>query len=142
MLDQLMIPDLTASEREELAHAAASLRADGWADFITVERLLTEWIELSRTVDTYLMIVDDYTNDVTSRDGLELAVAKCSPTLRAKLVACIEPADQTFKSRTKLDTEGVLAYFFRIDDLPGWWWRRVPETGPLAEALKSANRVR
>jgi hypothetical protein len=58
--------------------------------------------------------------------------------LRAKLAISIEKADSEFLARTRDDTGSALGRYFRIDESSGWWWKRAPATGPLAEYLNSS----
>ncbi len=134
-------PGFTASESEALADLTAGLISEGWADFVTIERLLSEWITLAQAGDRYQFSVDDYANDLTSRDGLELVLRRCQPPLKAKLLSYIELADQEFARRTKSDDQEVLAQFFRIDARDGWWWKRIPSDGPLAHYLEEDHRA-
>jgi hypothetical protein len=69
-------PAFDASEQAVLTEIHCDLRAQGWAKHVTVERLLRKWLALSATVDGYDFTIDDYANDLTSRDGLEIVLAK------------------------------------------------------------------
>jgi hypothetical protein len=133
-------PNFDASEQAILDGIDRHLRAQGWAKHSTVEWLLREWRTLSTTVDRYKLTIDDYTNDLTSRDGLEIVLANCHGPLQSKIRAHIEQSDQQFLARTEEDTRKALWQFYQIDASSGWWWRRNPTTGPLADYL--ANSVR
>jgi hypothetical protein len=76
-----------ASELAALAEIAGYLRAQGWAEWVMVEGLLRGWHQLSDTIDKYRGTIDDYTNDLTKRDGLEIVLSRCHEPLRAKLGA-------------------------------------------------------
>jgi hypothetical protein len=102
---------------------------------VTVTRLLQGWQDLSASVDQYVSTVYDYTNDLTGRDALELVLAECQEPLRTKLRLFIEEADGQFLARTREDAGRSLERYFRIDESSGWWWKRRPATGPLAEYL-------
>jgi hypothetical protein len=128
-------PIFDTSEQAILNEIGQRLRAEGWAEHVTVERLLRNWHRLSVSVDRYIMTVDDYTNDLTARDGLEIVLTKCPERLGTKLRAHIELADQEFLARTLDDVEHTLGHYFRIDRRSGWWWHRKPTAGPLAEYL-------
>jgi hypothetical protein len=65
-------PELSVLDR-----IGAHLRSSGWADFVTVDRLLRDWQWVAREAGQYQDIVDDYTNDVTARDGLEIVLGEC-----------------------------------------------------------------
>ena len=128
-------PRFTASEQAVLDEIGLRLRAQGWAAHVTVPRLLRNWQELSLSVDRYNFTVDDYTNDLTARDALEIVLAECPAPLRAKLRFHVEAADKEFLTRTQEDVCHALEHYFKISQSDGWWWRRTPATGPLAEYL-------
>ena len=127
-------------ERPILDRIGDRLRAAGWASFVTVERLMRDWRDLSEEAGQYPATVDDYTNDLTARDGLELALRECPPLLRDRLQAVIDAADERFKAGTVDDNEGRVARYFRVDDGSGWWWKRRPKAGPLADFLLAGDR--
>jgi hypothetical protein len=127
-----------AGEQALLDGLGASLRARGWDRQVTVERLLRDWAALASSVERYPLTVDDYTNDLCSRDGLALVLDGCPEPLRAKLAALVEEADRAFRAGTLEDAEGRLARYFRIGPESGWWWSRVPASGPLATYLGRA----
>jgi hypothetical protein len=111
------------------------LRASGWASFVTVDRLVEDWCQFADEAGQYQLTVDDYTNDLTARDGIELALHECPPVLRGRLQAVIDAADERFRAGTVDDAEGSVARYFRVDDGSGWWWKRRPKAGPLADFL-------
>jgi hypothetical protein len=111
------------------------LRAGGWATHVTVESLLRNWEELAESVDRYELTMDDYTNDLTVRDGLEMVLAKCGEPLRSKIRMLVEAADKKFRCRTVEDEAGAVARYFRVNNDSGWWWQRKPVGGALADYL-------
>ncbi len=126
---------LDPSERAALDRIAADLRSEGWATRVTVERLLRDWEALAASVDRYEMTVDDYTNDLTARDGLELVLTRCQEPLRSRLRAVVDAADEEFRSRTLEDDAGAVARYYQVTNDSGWWWKRKPAAGPLAGYL-------
>jgi hypothetical protein len=134
-MTDLIEPSFDASEEAILDQISSRLRAQGWAKHVTVESLLRDWQKLSVSVDRYPMVVEDYLNDLTARDGLEIVLADCPEVLRPKVEHAIGEADKEFFARTQADLERTLERCFRIDELSGWWWRRRPAAGPLAEFL-------
>ena len=132
-------PSFDASEQAALAEISRRLHVQGWA--VTVAWMLAEWHELSLSVDGYDFSVDDYTNDLIARDGLEWALAECQQPLRAKLLSWIEVADREFIAGTQDDVDGALEHFCDVDESSGWWWKRRPATGPLADFLTSRART-
>jgi hypothetical protein len=79
------------------------------------------------------MTVDDYTNDLCSRDYLELVVRRLPPDISKPLSHLVASLDDKFREGTTEDDEGLLGRFFRIDPASSWWWQRIPSAGPLAE---------
>ncbi|SHK53408.1 hypothetical protein SAMN05444159_3508 [Bradyrhizobium lablabi] len=134
-MNNAMEPSFGASEQAVLDEIGHRLRARGWAAHVTVARLLRDWQKLSGSVDRYKMTIDDYTNDLTARDALEIVLAECQEPLRAKLRLPIEGADKEFLARTQEDVGHTLERYFQISQSSGWWWKRRPVTGPLAEFL-------
>jgi hypothetical protein len=111
------------------------LHQEGWADHVTVDRLLDDWERVANDVDDYALEIDDYINDLTGRDALELLIGWASPDLGLDLLARVEPADERFRSVTTEDGGDAVGRGFPVDDQDGWWWRRRPTTGPLADRL-------
>jgi hypothetical protein len=85
---------------DEFARLAERLHTDGWATHVTVERLVRDWQKLAASVRDYRMTIDDYTNDVTSRDALELVLAWASPNTASVVAPVIESADEQFRGST------------------------------------------
>jgi hypothetical protein len=134
-MTRLEQPSFDSTEQAILDEVGRRLRADGWAAHVTVSRLLRNWQQLSISVDQYKLTIDDYTNDLTSRDGLELVLSQSPGALHTKLRQFVESADKEFLARTHEDKEKSLGRFYRIDEFSGWWWKRRPAAGPLAEYL-------
>jgi hypothetical protein len=132
-------PSFDPSEQASLAEIGRRLHAQGWA--VTVAWMLAEWHEFSLSVDGYDLSIDDYTNDLIARDGLERTLAECQQPLRTKLLSWIEVADQEFIANTQDDVDGALGRFSDVDESSGWWWKRRPATGPLAEFLTNRSRT-
>jgi hypothetical protein len=134
-------PSFDADEQAVLDEIGRRLRADGWADHVTAAWLLTRWDELAASVDGYELTIDDYTNELMARDGLEWVLGTCPQPLRAKLLSWIETADLAFVAGTQDDGDGVVGRFFRIDETSRWWWKRAPKSGPLADSLPHRART-
>jgi hypothetical protein len=135
-LDEL---SFDATELAMLDEIGRHLRADGSAAHVTVVRLLRDWQTLAMSADRYVATIDDYTNDLTARDGLEIALGQCQGPLHDKLKASIEQADRDFVARTRTDDDNALGQFYRIDESAGWWWKCRPAAGPLAEYLATTT---
>jgi hypothetical protein len=127
------------ADQDEMERIEASLRRAGWADHASIARELRTWARLAEEVDTYTATVDDYTNDLSSRDYLKLAMASASVGLRDTIAQQVAPVDESFRQRTVEDMERHLERYFRIDRKDDWWWRRRPSAGPLADYLESAD---
>lgn len=69
---------------DEVKREEAALRGEGWADFTSLSRELAAWGRLADEVSIYRATVDDYTNDLCSRDYL----AALMTLRRAVCVAC------------------------------------------------------
>jgi hypothetical protein len=130
-------PNFSASEQAVLDEIGRHLHARGWAGHVTVEVLLQDWEELSTSVNGYKLTIDDYTNDLTSRDALKTVLAQCPEPLRTKLRLRIERADSEFAMLTKEDVDRTLGRYFQITDASDWWWKRKPADGPLAAFLST-----
>jgi hypothetical protein len=124
--------------RSEAAELTARLHDVGWASQVTVERLLQEWEQLAGEVGHYVLTIDDYTNDLTTRDALDQVLQWASDAFRSVLTERIASADERFRAATRDDDGQAVGRYFRIEKHPGWWWRRRPTTGPLSAYLDSA----
>jgi hypothetical protein len=123
---------------DEATALTQRLHDEGWSPHVTVGRLLQEWGQLVGEVASYQLTVDDYTNDLTGRDAIDLVLSWCSDQFGAWAKPMVDEADQRFAGRTTPDEAGVLGRYFRISDNAGWWWRRRPVSGPLADYLAGA----
>jgi hypothetical protein len=123
----------------ELDELTERLHAAGWATHVTVPGLLANWKELSGNVDDYRLTIDDYTNDLTSRDALAIVVPWASTGLRDVLAVQIDASDDDFRARTVDDNGVSVGRFFSPRNGDGWWWRRMPASGALAAYLEQAT---
>jgi hypothetical protein len=128
----------STQQQAELDRIGDLLRDDGWSSFVTVNGLLRNWSQLSAEVPDYPGTIDDYTNDLTSRDGLEMALQRCSPALRPLLQDRVESSDARYRSGTTYDGGAALAQFLDHGNR-GWWWQRRPVSGRLADDLASTD---
>jgi hypothetical protein len=120
---------------DEVRRIEAALRDEGWADQTSLAREVRAWARLADEVNTYAATVDDYTNDLCSRDYLAAMATRGSSGLRLVIYDQIAPIDETFLRSTVEDTDRRLGRYFRIELRYGWWWQRRPSFGPLADYL-------
>ena len=73
---------LCMTDEDEVQRIEAVLHDEGWADHTSLARELRGWARLAEEVNAYTGTVDDYTNDLCSRDYLEVMEAPASPGLR------------------------------------------------------------
>jgi hypothetical protein len=127
------------SDENEVQSIEAALRALGRADHASLARELIAWAQLSKEVNAYTATVDDYTNDVCSRDYLAEVASLASESLRKAFKDQLASTDELFRASTVEDTDGRLGRFFRIGPEDGWWWHRRPSSGPLADYLAEVD---
>jgi hypothetical protein len=134
-------PALNFDSREKVALSAIdqALHANGWANHVSVERELSLWRDLSLEVDRYTASIDDYTHDLTARDVLEIALKVSQGALLNKLRSHVQYSDEQFLARTEDDQGRAVGRYYRIDASDGWWRRRKPTRGPLADYLAGTD---
>ena len=92
---------------------------------MTLGGLVEHWERFATEVaEGYWGTIDDFTNDLTTRDVLEEAIGSLAQEPAGRLAEQLEPIDARYREVTTFDTEARLAEFFRLGD--GWWWRRLP----------------
>lgn len=112
-----------------------ALAQAGWAENARLEREFQVWSRLAQEVNAYTATVDDYTNDLCSRDYIAEFAARASSDLRTAIEERVGPSDETFREATVDDDDARLGRYFRIDRESAWWWHRRPSSGPLADYL-------
>ena len=125
---------LVMNERE-VRQIEVALTQAGWAEHVRLEREIRVWARLAREVDAYDATVDDYTNDLCSRDYIAEFAARASSGLQRVIQERVGPVDETFRDGTVDDDDARLGRYFRIDQEDAWWWHRRPSAGPLADYL-------
>jgi hypothetical protein len=113
-----------------------SLRADGWASHVTVPRLLDRWKHLTETVNAYNGVIDEYLDDLTCRDALQLVLGRAPESVRARLEHLVNESDQLYRTDTIPDGDQKLRRFFKITNDDGWWWHRIPKAGPISAEVE------
>jgi hypothetical protein len=78
----------------------------------------------------------DFAGTLFLRDHLERALNQLSPAVREKIERWVAETDDRFRSFTVDDSGQRTAKVAEVDTSGrGWWWFRVPESGPIAEDL-------
>jgi hypothetical protein len=78
----------------------------------------------------------DLAGSLFLRDFLQAGLDQLPRSLRERLGGWVARADEQFRSYTVDDPAGRMAQIAEVD-LAGrpWWWRRVPDSGPITEDL-------
>lgn len=129
--------DLTSDEQSTIA--ALEARFSERAHFpITLEKLLSSWrIFVAEVEQGYESTIDDYTNDLSTRDLLGNVLREVSPDLKTRLLVDVESLDRRFEHATRPDAGNRIAEF--IEPGEGWWWSRLPrKLGALANDIGAA----
>jgi hypothetical protein len=127
------------TDENEVQRIEAALREAGWADHASLDREVRAWTRLSEEINTYTATVDDYTNDLCSRDYLAQVASRASDELHESVEYQVAAADEMFRASTVEDTDEGLKRCFRIQPDDGWWWHRRPSSGPLADYLAETD---
>lgn len=79
----------------------------------------------------------DLVGSLFIRDFLQQALDALPAPLRERLASgSVDAADERFRSYTVADPDGRLGRVAGIESAGrGWWWRRVPESGPVVQDL-------
>ncbi len=78
----------------------------------------------------------DFAGALFQRDFLDTALARLGAVVADKLRPYIEKADERFRSFTMDDSGERMARVAGVGvSNRGWWWYRVPSSGPIAEDL-------
>ncbi|GIF24273.1 hypothetical protein BJ973_007753 [Actinoplanes tereljensis] len=135
-------PELTAlfdaadtAEIKARAHARAGDALElavGWAGRV-------EKIDRDRALpwsDRTVWNEHDLAGALFLRDFLQDALDDLPPPIRRKLTPFVEASDERFRGYTVDDPAGRMGTVAEVE-LGGraWWWRRVPDSGPIVEDL-------
>ncbi len=70
------------------------------------------------------------------RDAVAAALGRLREDLADRLATYVSEADDRFRSFTKDDSGERMAKIAHVDlSGRGWWWFRIPTSGPIAEDL-------
>jgi hypothetical protein len=81
--------------------------------------LIRDWQQLAGEVADYPLTIDDYTNDVTGRDALDLVLNWASDHTKAVIRPAVFEADERFKESTVDDSGKAISRHFRTDNNAG-----------------------
>jgi hypothetical protein len=125
--------------------AGELLHQRGWRKAFTVDEMVDKWAWLVTTVeDGYSDMVDEYTNDLYSRNWLHEVWPLVTERVIAFWTPQIKELDDRFRATTVFDDGQAISQFHRItsfDPSGMWWWRRHPRilVGDLGRSLRSAG---
>jgi hypothetical protein len=108
-------------------------------DLATAWEVRVRKIDLDRTLpwsDRSVWNEHDLAGTLFIRDFLQDALDQLPGSLRERLEHWVNEVDDRFRSYTVDDPAGRMATIADVD-LTGrpWWWRRVPDSGPIVEDL-------
>jgi hypothetical protein len=142
-----MVPDhshLTTEDLESVRAASAALHEQGWRKEFTIEEMIRNWAWVVAKVERgYSHLVDEYTNDLYSRDWL----AKVWPLVTHRVRSCwhgtLHSLDDRFRAATFEDDGVAVGRYHRITLDRGWWWRRRPRrlVGHMLDALNAPEQT-
>ena len=108
-------------------------------DYARAWELHVEKIDNDRTLpwtDHSVWTEHDFAGALFQRDFLDTALSRLDPRAVSKLQPYVEEADTRFRSFTKPDSGDRMARVAGVGASGrGWWWYRVPSSGPIAEDL-------
>jgi len=128
---------LTDAELAEIA--AAARRHDDALAYSRAWELHVEKIDDDRSLpweDRTVWTEHDLVAAMFIRDFVEDALGLLRPELAAKVMPWVERTDDRFRSYTAEDSGERVAKVAQIDTAGrGWWWFRVPTSGPIVQDL-------
>jgi len=78
----------------------------------------------------------DLAGSLFLRDSLQQALDGLPESIRGKLADWVAAADERFRGYTVEDAEGRMSRVAEVElGGRGWWWRRIPDSGPILEDL-------
>ncbi|AHH15020.1 hypothetical protein NONO_c02030 [Nocardia nova SH22a] len=78
---------------------------------------------------------------LTIRDYLDVAIDMLPIALAAKVSEYVRGPDSRFRAVTVADSGNRMAAIAQVDPTGrGWWWYRVPDSGPILEDLARWDR--
>jgi hypothetical protein len=117
---------LTLTSVEEAQVKSVEAQLSQRARFpMTLSSLVERWSDFVGEVEGgYSSSVDEYTNDLTSRDLIDQVRESLPESVQFEMMTRIGLLDERFKLATQPDIKKALSSFFAIG--PAWWWARIP----------------
>lgn len=121
--------------------AGGILHRRGWSRAFTVAEMILKWDQLTTAVERgYTESVDEYTNDLYSRNWLHEAWVLLPAHVLEAWSPRLQVLDGRFRAATEFDDGLSLSRYHRVsgfDPEDMWWWRRCPRilVGTLGDAL-------
>lgn len=110
-------------DESEVRQIEVALVHAGWAQHARLEREFRIWSRITHEVNAYSATVDDYTNDLCSRDYIAEFAAQTSSGLRTAIEDRVSTEDETFREATVDDVDARLGRYSRSagenDPAPG-----------------------
>jgi len=117
-------PQLSSEEIDAIRSILASHQRR--KSTLTLDYLLNRWSGFAIKVEEgYRLTIDDYTNDLSTRDLLQIILDGSQPTTREKLSSWLVEWDDRLKKATKEVIEPLLLSYEQ-GKKQGWWWFRIP----------------
>ena len=89
------------------------------------------------TDDRSICGAHDFVATLVVRDLAADGLPRIAPDLRAPAELALHEVDQRFLSYTEPDDDGCTERIDgRVDPHRGWWWRRIPKSGPIHEEIR------
>jgi hypothetical protein len=126
-----LFAQLSPTEAELVAEMTIGLqRKRGWADYVSLPYLLSNWPRIVDNVEGYDGVIEEYWNDLDTRNILEDVIDELPHEVASRVAALLRPWDEKFRTRT-VDSPGL---WRRSNGKPGWWNERFPvEPGPMLQ---------
>jgi hypothetical protein len=137
--------DVLLEERLALGYIDRWMPHGGWKRGAGFEQCLQRWEKITDEVNSYAWDIVEYLNELHFRDRLAVILqegAQPGETVPATLLEQVHEVDVRFIATTEPDVGRLLDGFAKQEE-PGFWWRRLPSSGPLAAYLwKAAEQER
>ena len=131
---------LSKEQAEEAENILAKIASDRRiSKKLSLVGLLGKWRDLGSAIERgYEWTIDDYTNDLTTRNFIDAVIERASIPLKSDVEQMLKPLDDDFISNT-LPVVGTLPGV-GVDKK---WWHRIPKklVGDLKEDVEGLGLV-